>query len=111
MYGVEPENSTLEPGDVELRMSRMLPYLDTLCSFVSRVNACILNAIRELAAVYPNDASAPITLSGVHVTSVMAALGRLLAVLVTIDALINQNDVLKDDYGSFRRFENFVVSS
>jgi len=84
-------------------MSRMMPFLDSLCQFVEKASTCVRNVIRELAAVYPSDKSAPFSLEGVHIPTIFEDLGKLLTVLITLDSLVNQNAHLRDDYGAFRR--------
>ncbi|XP_011270327.1 hypothetical protein CAOG_08707, partial [Capsaspora owczarzaki ATCC 30864] len=52
MYGETFEHTKLEEGDVQLKIGRLLPLLQDLSNFVTRVQDVVKNTVQQLGALY-----------------------------------------------------------
>lgn len=93
-----------EPGRREVEFGRALPFLQELSNFVDRCHACALNLVQQLAALYsPVEESYTVTFRDVRLVAAFESLSDLLALLVTLDIAIEQNEALAASWADYKR--------
>lgn len=108
MFGQTPitstqTNETLLPGDRESMIGKFLPTLQDLSNFVDRCYSVAANLVQQLAALLsPKEHLYRTTFQTAHLTSVFSSLGELLAVLVTLDCIVDQSESLKEHWGYYK---------
>jgi WASH complex subunit 7 len=86
------EENEVKPGDDELHIGRMLPYFQDISNFVDRCNSITVNMIHQLSSLYQSFQKLwKSTFKLVHLHPVFDALGSLLEVMITIDAIVIDN--------------------
>ncbi|EDQ91034.1 uncharacterized protein MONBRDRAFT_15671 [Monosiga brevicollis MX1] len=91
-----------QEGDAQLCFAKMLPVLQHLATFTSRVVQVVKNVVQQFAMMYTSKISAQtIDPRGVHLHTVFRNLGNLLMCMATLDEILFQNAILarhKDHY-------------
>uniref|UniRef100_A0A7S1TNP6 WASH complex subunit 4 n=2 Tax=Phaeomonas parva TaxID=124430 RepID=A0A7S1TNP6_9STRA len=91
-------------GGPECEMGRLLPILQDLSNFIDRSYCIAVNTVQQLAALYhEREALHKSTFSRTHLLPVFRGLAQVLEMLVTIDAIVEQNDELADAWGAYKR--------
>ncbi|KAJ8601416.1 hypothetical protein CTAYLR_005928 [Chrysophaeum taylorii] len=99
------------PGQREVEFGRALPFLQELSNFVDRCHACALNLVQQLAALYsPVEESYAVTFRDVRLEAAFQSLADLLALLVTVDLAVDQNEALAAAWADYKRLLQRVRS-
>ncbi|CAE1304616.1 MRT43 [Acanthosepion pharaonis] len=104
-YGEGEVDSNLPECEGQIQMGRMMPLLQELSCFVTRIYEVVKNVVQQLAALYttPKSGTKLIDVTGVHFQVVFGHLGDLLTVLITLDKIIENHAVLKDHWTLYKR--------
>ena len=107
-------------GDVQMQVSRMLPFLQRVYVYTSRVNDVVKNVVQQLGALYAaRPPKQSIVAKDVHLLvsgriasiascltgfqTLFSALGDMFAVLITMDELLLQNNILTEHWALYKR--------
>ncbi|KAJ8791596.1 hypothetical protein J1605_020318 [Eschrichtius robustus] len=104
-YGEGATDSSMVEGDCQIQMGRFISFLQELSCFVTRCYEVVMNVVHQLAALYISNKIAPkiIETTGVHFQTMYEHLGELLAVLLTLDEIIDNHITLKDHWTMYKR--------
>ncbi|XP_034984556.2 WASH complex subunit 4 isoform X1 [Zootoca vivipara] len=104
-YGEGAMDSSKVEGDGQIQMGRFISFLQELSCFVTRCYEVVMNVVHQLAALYTSNKNAPkvIETSGVHFQAMYEHLGELLAVLLTLDEIIDNHATLKEHWTMYKR--------
>ena len=92
--------------------SSFLFCLQRLAVFVNRVNLVVKNVVHQLASLYSaKPVSQCIDPTDVHLDTVFTHLGRALTILVTLDTVIDGNEVLAEHWTLYKRLAPFRAHS
>eukprot|EP00039_Didymoeca_costata_P001169 m.50316 g.50316 ORF g.50316 m.50316 type:complete len:1190 (+) comp10662_c0_seq1:292-3861(+) len=109
LYGEGEASENTEDGDAQVRIGRMLPFLQNLSTFVSRVYLVVKNIVHQLASFYsPKPSAQCIDVRDVHFENVFLSVGRAMTVLITLDEVIASNDVLLEHWTLYKRMMKAV---
>ena len=98
------EEEELKDGDEELQMGRMLPFFQDLANLVDRCNSITVNTIHQLASLHHSMQKLwKSTFKHVHLIPVYHALGELLEVLITLDAIVVDNPAIASAWDQYKR--------
>ncbi|GLE08690.1 hypothetical protein PINS_up020053 [Pythium insidiosum] len=98
-----------KPGDEELFIGRMLPFFQDVSNFVDRCNAITINMLHQLASLYQSFQKLwKSTFKLVHLHPVFDALGSLLEVMITIDAIVLDNPSIVTSWDKYKRMMQYV---
>lgn len=98
-----------QTGRKERMLGKFLPFLQELSNFIGRCNAVLLNFIQQISAL--TNQKNPLyrsTFNHTHLVSLFYSLGSLLTVLITLDALIAQNDILQEAWNAYKSMVAFA---
>jgi WASH complex subunit 7 len=98
-----------ETGRKEKMMGRFLPFLQELSNFVERCYSVCLNLIQNLSGLY--NAKNPLyrsTFKFAHLSTLFQSLAQLLTILLTLDSIIEQNELLHEAWSSFKSMIAFA---
>eukprot|EP01138_Halocafeteria_seosinensis_P007157 gb/GECG01007318.1/.p1 GENE.gb/GECG01007318.1/~~gb/GECG01007318.1/.p1 ORF type:complete len:1159 (+),score=171.46 gb/GECG01007318.1/:1-3477(+) len=99
VFGTSFDKTAADAKDsAEMRISRMLPWLQGLSNYIERCCDVVANAVHQLAAL-------AVHYRGIKMFTVYERLARLLRCLLTIDKLVASNDELKRSWELFKRLE------
>ena len=96
--------ATLEEGEAQIRVGRVLAVLQDVASFVQRSYEVVQHIMLQLASMYTKDQQKVIDVSHVHFVTVLEHLGGLLTSLITLDEIISGADVLQDHWKRYKRY-------
>ncbi|KAJ0410707.1 hypothetical protein ATCC90586_008292 [Pythium insidiosum] len=103
------DESDPKPGDEELFIGRMLPFFQDVSNFVDRCNAITINMLHQLASLYQSFQKLwKSTFKLVHLHPVFDALGSLLEVMITIDAIVLDNPSIVTAWDKYKRMMQYV---
>ena len=111
MFGqpVHGDEEDLRDGEEEQQMGRMLPFFQDLSNLVDRCNSICVNVIHQLASLYHGMQKLwKTTFKHVHMIPVFDALGGLLEVLVTLDAIVLDNPAIGTAWEQYKRMMQYV---
>eukprot|EP00753_Platysulcus_tardus_P017866 PLAT6610.1.p1 GENE.PLAT6610.1~~PLAT6610.1.p1 ORF type:complete len:1231 (-),score=773.83 PLAT6610.1:251-3664(-) len=94
---------------LEVQMGRMLPFFQDLSNFVDRCHSLVINIVHQLASLYHDRQKLwQSTFRHVHLLPVYRYLGRALGMLVTIDAIVEDNEAIMTAWADYKRMMQFV---
>eukprot|EP01034_Spumella_vulgaris_P022423 gene22423-28547_t len=97
------------PGKKEKMIGKFLPLLQELCNFIDRCYSVTVNLIQQSASlVNPKEALFRSTFNHTHIRPLFTALGDLLTVLITLDSIIQQNEILLDSWQAYKSMIAYV---
>jgi WASH complex subunit 7 len=97
------EQGGYPPGARERMVGRVLPTLQELCNFVDRCYFVAVNLVQQMSALLnPKDALYRSVFHSCQLQQLFVSLGDLLAVLVTLDRIVDENDVLRDSWAQYK---------
>ncbi|KAI7811908.1 WASH complex subunit 4 [Triplophysa rosa] len=104
-YGEGVSDTSVVEGESQIQMGRFISFLQELSCFVSRCFEVVVNMVHQLAALYNSNKSATkiIESTGVHFQTVYEHLGELLAVLITLDEIMENHTTLKEHWKMYKR--------
>ncbi len=104
-YGEGESGNTVQDGEAQIEMGRMLPLLQGLSCFVTRCSEVVKVVVQQLSALYIHPKLAPpvIDVSGVHFQPVFEHLAGMLAALITLDEIIVKQSTLKEHWTLYKR--------
>ncbi|XP_065673596.1 WASH complex subunit 4 isoform X2 [Hydra vulgaris] len=94
---------TLEEGEAQLHIARMLPLFQEISNFVQRCYEVVPHVIHQLASMYNKDGHKVINVSDVHFLALFKHLGELLLSMITLDEIINNGAVLLEHWKKYKR--------
>eukprot|EP00742_Colponemidia_sp_Colp-10_P007056 GILJ01007574.1.p1 GENE.GILJ01007574.1~~GILJ01007574.1.p1 ORF type:complete len:1186 (+),score=205.74 GILJ01007574.1:74-3559(+) len=109
MFGERPKSDTDETdgatdGQGEIYIGRILPLLGEVRQFSARANSLAINLVHQLAALYHHDFKLyATTFKEVYLTPAFESLANLLAVLISLDSVILENESLLSAWGCYKR--------
>ncbi|KAK3730652.1 hypothetical protein QZH41_008272, partial [Actinostola sp. cb2023] len=98
----------LEEGEAQVKLSRMLPLLQEVSSFVTRCYEVVKSVLQQFGSLYNKSGPKVIDIAGVHFTTVFEHLGKLLGVLITLDEIMEASQTLRDHWKLYRRMVKSV---
>jgi len=108
LYEEGLSEATLEEGEAQIRVGRVLAVLQDVASFVQRSYEVVQHIMLQLASMYTKDQQKVIDVSHVHFVTVLEHLGGLLTSLITLDEIISGADVLQDHWKRYKRMLKVV---
>ncbi|XP_056595412.1 WASH complex subunit 4 [Triplophysa dalaica] len=104
-YGEGVSDTSVVEGESQIQMGRFISFLQELSCFVSRCFEVVVNMVQQLAALYNSNKTATkiIESTGVHFQTVYEHLGELLAVLITLDEIMENHTTLKEHWKMYKR--------
>eukprot|EP00794_Sanderia_malayensis_P006146 gene6146-6852_t len=103
LYEEGLEEATLEEGEAQLRVGRMLSFLKDVSNFVQRSYEVARNVLLQLSTLYNRDGQRVMVMTDVHFVSVFEHLGDLLAVLITLEKILANSVIFKDHWKQYKR--------
>lgn len=98
-----------KPETAEVQMGAFLPFLTDLQNYVKRVNGVGRNLVNQLACLYHDRQRLYITtFKHVHLECVVAGLGELCRILVTLDAIIMDNEAIAYGWDKYKHMIKYV---
>jgi WASH complex subunit 7 len=91
-----------QEGLLEAMMGRSLPLFQDAANFANRLNEVVLNIVWQLQAVHSSSAGFSVALKEVKLRPVYLALGDALAVLLTLDTIIEGNSMISKAWEKFK---------
>lgn len=105
----QTDDEELPPGVAEEQMGRLLPLFQELSNFVNRCHDCAVNLVQQLAQLYnQRELLYQRTFKFVRLVPVFQSLAQLLRLLVTLDAIIVQNEYIVPAWNEYKRMMQFV---
>lgn len=126
-YGETLKDTPMPEGESQERMGRMISFFQDACGFVHRyaawsalrfssslffasvrIYAVVLNLMQQLGTLYSNSKAHRVDfdMTGVHQQLLFEKLADALGILLTMDAIIKNNDQLQDDWGRYKAYEH-----
>lgn len=102
------DGDELSDGLLEAMLGRALPMFQDAHNFVSRVQAVVLNAVRQVQALYHRDHGFAAGFREVRWKPVAMALGDALLILVTLDTIIRSNRVITAAWEKYKRVADIM---
>ena len=97
------EASFDQPGMKEKMMGRVLPFLQELSNFIDRCYSVCLNLVQQVASLMnPNELLYRNIFEHTHLLVVTEALGDLLTVLISLDAVVKHNHLLTTAWNAYK---------
>eukprot|EP00808_Paulinella_micropora_P011932 g79350.t1 len=95
--------------NLEQEMGQLVPFLQDLVNFLARAYAVGQNMVAQIACLYHERQKLYVsTFKHVDLTCVFEALGQLLRVLITLDAIILDNPAIADGWGAYKRMVKYI---
>ncbi len=96
-------------GEEELQMGRTLHFFQDLGNFVDRLNSVTVNIIHQLASLQQSGRTVYIsTYRNVELLPVYESLGCVLGILITLDALVMDNECIMNSWMAYKRMMQYV---
>ncbi len=95
-------------GALEAMLGRALPLLQDAANFVSRVNAVTVSLVRQVAALFSRGSGFAGGFREVRLRPVVLALGDLLTVLITLDAIVKANAAIGIAWDKYKRLADVM---
>ncbi|RYH11491.1 hypothetical protein EON65_38700, partial [archaeon] len=90
-------------GKKEQMIGKFLPFLQELSNFVDRCYAVALNLVQQLSGLTnQSDFLYRAVFNNTHLMCVFHSLANILGVLMSLDCIIQQNDVLLDCWNGYK---------
>lgn len=97
------DDASSAAGELELALGRHLPLLQEVSNFCERCRDVMLNAVHQLAALYSGRERLYTAIyKHVSLVPIFQALGDLCLVLITIDAIVADNEALDEAWDKFK---------
>lgn len=91
VFGLRPNSEDVPPeGELQKSFATSLSFFNDLIKYISGLRRLIVNLLKQLEAIYRNEAPCPYFLS-CHLRTVFSSLVDGLTVIVTVDEIIAQN--------------------
>eukprot|EP00111_Clytia_hemisphaerica_P017411 TCONS_00051483-protein len=103
LYDEALSEKSLEEGKPEEYLGRMLQPLQDASTFVQRSYEVIQHVIHQFASLYTRAGPKVMDITDVHFLTLFEHLGDLLATLITLDEIINNNMLLKEHWKKYKR--------
>jgi WASH complex subunit 7 len=98
------DRGTLEDGESQLMIGRMLPLLQDLVNFVNRIYAVVKNIVWQLSSFHSESKEESVMNSrGIHLEPVFEHLGDALRILVTLDSIFADLSVFRAHWNDYKR--------
>jgi WASH complex subunit 7 len=96
-------------GEEELQMGRTLHFFQDLGNFVDRLNGVTVNIIHQLASLQQTGRKIyQSTFRNVELLPVYEALGTVLTILITLDALVLENEAIMNSWMAYKKMMQYV---
>lgn len=97
LFGLSRDDDGAEytEGVLEAMLGSCLPTFQNCANMCERINALVLNTLQQLAALYGRGSEFAPAWAEVRLRPVMYALGDLLTILITIDAIVRANRMVR----------------
>jgi hypothetical protein len=98
---------------LEVQLGRFLPILHQITEFNTHTTRWIANSMIQLAALYCAEGTMYSTTEGagmqkIHLTEFIKGIGKLLAVVITLDEAIEANQALKNAWQIYQKMVKYV---
>lgn len=97
-------------GVLESMLGLSLPLFQEAANFCGRVNRVVLNVVQQFVSLYARDSRFAAGWGGVRLKPVLSALGDMLAVLVTMDAIVRENRLIGMAWERYKRVADVISS-
>ena len=96
-------NMGLANGKKEQMLGHILPLLQELSNFVDRCYSVSVNFVQQISSLLnEKEELYRSSFQKTHLTKVFNCLGSLLKTLITLDCVIDQNEILKESWTSYK---------
>jgi WASH complex subunit 7 len=96
-------------GYREKMIGKFLPKLQEISNFIDRCYSVTLNIVQQLSSlINAKEALYRATFETTHLISVFSALGDILSVLITLDCIIEQNDMLQESWSYYKSLISYA---
>ena len=96
-------SALLDPGTREKMMGKFLPTLQDLSNFIDRCYTVATNMIQQLSSLLrAREGLYKTTFNNVHLVSCFRCLAELFTVLITLDSIVQSNDMLQECWGYYK---------
>lgn len=85
-----------------------LPLFQEAANFCGRVNAVVLNVVQQFVSLYARDSRFAPGWGSTRLKPVLVGLGDLLAVLVTMDAIVRDNKLIAAAWDRYKRVADVI---
>jgi WASH complex subunit 7 len=93
----------------EKMIGKILPFLQELSNFIDRCYAVTVNLIQQLASLFnPKSSLYRTTFKHTHLPTAYYSVAKVLTVLMTLDAIIQQNDILLSSWSSYKVMISYI---
>jgi WASH complex subunit 7 len=108
-HGESTDQVTYQPGEREKMVGTFLPILQEISNFIDRCYNLAVNIVQQLASLLKaKEQMYKVTFQSTHLTAVIVALGELLSVLISIDCIVQQNDVLLEAWSHYKTMISYA---
>lgn len=98
-------------GRKEKMMGKLVPLLQELSNYIERCYAVLLNLVQQLSALCsPKNPLYRTTFASTHLLSMTHSMGTLLTILITLDAIIQNNETLNESWSAYKSMVAFARS-
>jgi WASH complex subunit 7 len=105
----QDEEESLKPGDREKMIGKFLPLLQDLCNYVERCYVVVTNIVQQLASLLKAKEHLYRSIfSNCHLFLCFRAIGRIFAILITLDSIIEGNDMIKESWSYYKTMIAYV---
>jgi WASH complex subunit 7 len=100
---------TFQSGEREKMIGTFLPILQEISNFIDRCYSLATNVVQQLANLLKaKEQLYKVTFQSTHMTTVFIALGELLSVLISLDCIVQQNDVLQEAWSHYKTMISYA---
>ncbi|EDV25801.1 uncharacterized protein TRIADDRAFT_24562 [Trichoplax adhaerens] len=105
LYGEGEDEEQQQIHEAYMKMGKMLSVLQHLTNFVGRCGDVLKNVVQQLAMLHQGKKSmnAVMNVHGVHFEPVYEHLGDLLTILITLDEIMDNNNVMIQHWQLYKR--------
>jgi len=104
----DDDASAYTDGVLESMLGLSMPLFQEAANFCGRVNAVVLNAVQQFVSLYARDSRFAPGWSGTCLKPVLVALGDMLTVLVTMDAIVRDNKLIATAWERYKRVADVI---
>lgn len=98
-----------KPGYKERMIGKFLPFLQELSNFVDRCYNVALNMVQQMSSLMnPKEALHRTTFNHTRIVPCFYALADLLAIMMSLDTIIQQNYILSDSWAAYKSMITYV---